>query len=136
MTNKVTKGRLRQVLIECGGVVAEVADSFGVTRQTVYNWIQKFELGDILEDAREGVYAMAQDNIFKAVKGGDLDMSKFVLTHMPTRSQKRWSSKHDVSATNVSLPISEETKRRLDALGIGVDDILRELEQMIEDEAV
>ena len=49
----VTKTELRQALQHYGGVIAKVAEAYQVTRQTVYNWIDKYHLREMVESSRK-----------------------------------------------------------------------------------
>jgi len=94
----VTKTELRQALQHYGGVIAKVAEAYQVTRQTVYNWIDKYHLREMVESSRVLMFDMAADNVFIQVENGDFEASKFVLTHMPT--PKRWSNRQELTGAN------------------------------------
>jgi len=126
---RVTKGRVRSAIQDNGGVVAAIARQFDVTRQTVYNWLDKYDLHSEIEHARADIHDVAEANIFNAVMKGDLDMSKFVLTHMPSRQKKKWSSRHEVE-TGVKL--SPEALKLLDEMGIEADTVASEFEALIQ----
>lgn len=94
----VTKTELRQALQQHGGVIAKVAEAYQVTRQTVYNWIDKYHLREMVESSRVLMFDMAADNVFIQVEKGDFEASKFVLTHMPT--PRRWSNRQELTGAN------------------------------------
>lgn len=94
----VTKTELRQALQHHGGVIAKVAEAYQVTRQTVYNWIDKYHLREMVESSRVLMFDMAADNVFIQVEKGDFEASKFVLTHMPT--PRRWSNRQELTGAN------------------------------------
>lgn len=94
----VTKTELRLALQHHGGVIAKVAEGYQVTRQTVYNWIDKYHLRELVESSRVMMFDLAADNVYQAVEKGDFEASKFVLTHMPT--PKRWSNRQELTGAN------------------------------------
>jgi len=133
---RVSKSRLREVLIEQGGVIAAVAAHFGVTRQTVYNWIAQYELDGIIDQARDAMFRVAEDNLLNAVLQGDIDTSKFVVLHMPS-SRRRWSNRTDVVTADVSaLAISEDIKQLMQENGITMSDVVKEFETLLREQLV
>lgn len=126
---RITKGRLLQAMRDNGGTVARIAEQFGCTRQTIYNNIRRFELERELEDTREAIFEIAEGNIFNAVRGGSLEMSRFVVTHMP--HQRRWSSRHELTGRDGMALFSEETRKLLDEMGITMTDVAREFETLV-----
>lgn len=129
MASKIGKKRLRQAMQENGGIVARIAEQFGVTRQTIYNWIDEYDLRAELAEARDHIFEVAEGNIFGAVHAGDLDMSKFLLTHMP--HQRRWSSRHELTGRDGAALLSAETRKLLEELGIDMTDVAREFEELV-----
>lgn len=124
---RVSAKSVRLALQAHGGNVSAVADAFDVGRQTVYNWIKRYALRDLVELSRDTMFATAEANINLAVQAGDIDASKFVLTHMPTEG--RWSSKTDVSVSPLGIP--PEIKKMLDDMGLAVDDVGTAFNEMI-----
>lgn len=110
----VTKTELRMALQTHGGVIAKVAEAYQVTRQTVYNWIDKYHLRDMVESSRVLMFDMAADNVFVAVEKGDFEASKFVLTHMPT--PRRWSNRQELTGAN-GMPLGGLPQDVLDYMG-------------------
>lgn len=121
-----------RVLQGTGGNITKAADVAKVSRQTVYTWIEKWQLHDVMDDARDTIFEMAETNIFTAVKAGDLDQSRFVLTNMPPgKNRQRWSAKTEISATVVGIPLSEETLQKLAVMGYTPDMVAAELENLL-----
>ena len=110
----VTKTELRMALQTHGGIVARVAKAYDVSRQTVYNWIDKYHLTEMVESSRKLMFDMAADNVFVAVSDGDFEASKFVLTHMPT--PRRWSNRQELTGAN-GMPLGGLPQDVLDYMG-------------------
>ena len=131
---KVGKTDLRRALDAHGGVIQQVADAYKVTRQTVYNWIDRYDLRGYVTAARKGMFEVAADNVYEAVMRGDLDSSKFVLTHMPGGSQ-RWSSKTEITGKDGEpLVLSADVLAALRAMGIEPSEAVQEFERMIREQ--
>lgn len=133
-TKKVGKTDLRRALEEHGGIISRVADAYSVTRQTVYNWIEHYELHDKVQAARKGLFDLAVDNVAKAVQEGDLEMSRFVLTHMPTTA--RWSSRSEITGKDgTPLVIAPDVMEILRGMGVQDSDLAKQFEDMIREMA-
>lgn len=87
---------IRRALIDLGGNVSAVAEHFLVTRQTVYNWIERYGLRDVVAFERSRMFELAERNIYFEVERGSFEASRFVLTHMPNAGE-RWSSRSEVT---------------------------------------
>lgn len=111
---RVSRKSVREALKAHGGIVAQVAESFDVSRQTVYNWIKEYGLRDEMEFARDTMFDIAERNVYLAVQSGDLDMSKFVLTHMP--SNTRWSNRQELTGAN-GMPLGGLPQDVLEYMG-------------------
>jgi transposase-like protein len=136
MANKVTKARAREVLAGYFGDISATARHFNVSRQTVYNWIERWNLADALDDARDNVFEMAEQNAYQRVIAGDWDASKFVLLNMPPGKRRaRWSSKTDTSVTVEGIALSPDVIALMQKLGISTSDAAREFETLIREAA-
>jgi transposase-like protein len=131
---RVGKTSVRQALETHGGVISKVAESFNVSRQTVYNWIERYELREVVERTRDMMFDLAQDNILKAVTDGDVDVSKFVLTHMPTA--RRWSSRAELTGANgTPLGLSPDVIELMRRMGVEPSEVVKEFEEMVRQQA-
>jgi hypothetical protein len=127
---RVSSNSVRKALQEHGGVVVRVAEAFRVSRQTVYSWVERYDLWWMLERARESMFDLAQDNIMQAVADGDIDCSKFVLTHMPTA--KRWSSRAEITGKDGSpLGLSADVIELMRRMGVEPSEVVKEFEEMV-----
>lgn len=124
------KAQLEQALKDHGGVVSRVAKAFGVSRQTIYNRLDHHGLRDQVEAARGYMYDLAVDNVMGALETGDLDISKFVLTHMP--NAVRWSNKTEITGANgVPLGLGADVLEMLRRLGIEPSEVVKQFEEMV-----
>lgn len=131
---RVSRKSVREALKAHGGIVAQVAESFDVSRQTVYNWIKEYGLRDEMEFARDTMFDIAERNVYLAVQAGDLDMSKFVLTHMP--SSTRWSNRQELTGANGSpLGLPADVIELMRKLNIQPEDLAVHLSELVRAEA-
>ena len=62
-----------------GGILTHVASGFGVSRQTVYNWIENDpDFKDAIKNAREVFFDLVETKIIQKVEAGDNTMLIFV----------------------------------------------------------
>jgi hypothetical protein len=135
--SKIGKLELKRAIREEAGNITRIAERFRrddgspdgkpYSRQAIYDRIRECDLWGEVERWRKNLFTMAEGNIFEAVSEGDLDLSKFVLTHFP--GGERWSSRQDVNVTGLRL--SEEGMRLLEELGIDVDVASEEFEALL-----
>lgn len=136
MASKVTKKRAQEVLTQYFGDISATARHFNVTRQTVYNWIARWELTAALDDARDHVFEMAEQNIYQLVINGDYDASKFTVLNMPPGKRRaRWSSKTDSNLNVQGVTISPDVLALIERLGLSSSDVVREFESLIREAA-
>lgn len=124
---------VRLALQEHGGNVSAVADAFGRSRQTVYNWIQRYALRDMVDLSRDTMFATAEANINLAVQAGNLEASKFVLTHMPVEG--RWSSRNELTGKDGKDLFDDELRAAMQALGIDQRAVVAEFRALMLAEA-
>lgn len=66
-----------------GGLIAPAARRLGVTRSAVYATVQRYpEVREALEDARAELLDLAESRLHKAVQGGHLGASMFILDRL------------------------------------------------------
>ena len=115
---------LRQAIREHGGLVADVARHFNTTRQTIYNWLDHYDMRDEISKSRTSMRQVAGDVIYQRLMSENMDYSydaaKFVMLHL----------KDDGSL----LSFSPEVLRYLAMQGMSVSDAVAEFEAMIREE--
>lgn len=80
------------------GNISVAAKSFGVERQTMYNWIKKDELELSLEEGRETLLDMAENKLAKNIGDGDTTSLIFFLK---TQGKKRgYIEKQEIDHTS------------------------------------
>src|SRR5690554_3647553 len=107
---RVSKRRVREVIREKFGVITQVAEALEVTRQTVYSYLDKYELWDELERDRQKLCKLAVNNIANAVESDDLETSKWVASRLGKADG--WNEKIEVEGA--VLPLSPETIRQIE----------------------
>lgn len=114
---KPGKTSLRKAIREAGGNVSDVAAFFGVTRQTVYRWLDFYQMRGDISSARGSMREIAKDVIYARLMSVDedraYDAAKFVTLHLADDGNL--------------LEISPETMLLLRKLGIKPDDVVRHL---------
>lgn len=127
---RLTRRTVREAIEAHHGNLSRVADALGSSRQTVYNYINKYRLDDAVESARNSIFDIAESNIFNAVKSGDVDVSKFVVTRMP--SARKWSSKSEIeNEFKHSFDIPDDVADKLLEMGVDPSDAVREFITLI-----
>lgn len=85
-----------------------IADNMHIDRSTLYDWKKKnSDFADILRQNKEYCDSVAEDELFKKVKDGDLGAIKFWLMN---RRSKDWKEKQDIEVTG-DLSISDVIRR-------------------------
>lgn len=120
---------LRDTIDKAGGIIAAVARHYEVERQTVYRWLDYYGMHDAIRDARDDIIDIAEANLFRAVRSGDTDVSKFVLTRLGRG--RGWGNSVEVSG----VMIPPEIVRMVEELGGDATSIVREFEAMIRAQA-
>lgn len=116
-----SKADLRKAIGEHGGIVSEIARHYGVTRQTLYNWVAKYGLRERINEARVGMRAVAADVIYQRLMDGDPDAAfeaaKFVMTHMKDDGEM--------------LALPPELIEMMSRMGISAAMVIRELSELM-----
>lgn len=103
------------------GVVAEIAKHFEVSRQTIYDWLDYYELRNELREAKHAMREVAADVVYGRLMSDDedkaYDAARFVLRNLKDDGEM--------------LPLSPEVIRWLQAHGIPLDEVARQFEQML-----
>jgi NAD(P)H-dependent flavin oxidoreductase YrpB (nitropropane dioxygenase family) len=76
----VSEARLIKALKDADGIKSHAADALGITRQTVQERIAKSpKLQRVLVEIDEALLDMAEGNLFRHLKEGDKEITKYVL---------------------------------------------------------
>jgi transposase len=134
--SKILKSDLKRAIQLDGGIVSKMAARFGVTRQTIYNRLDHYGLRGEIEKARETIYDMAVDNVVAWLDAGDPVMTRWALERYPSgnANKPRWTAKTEVTVS--SIPLSDETMRLMEALGIQAEDVAAEFEALVRMQAL
>ena len=121
---------IKDLIKDHGGVISEMARNCkqgiigkkGVSRQTIYNWIEHYDLRDECEKARVSMRMVSRDVIYQRLLTGDDDAAfeaaKFVTLHLNDSGEL--------------LYVSPETLRMLRELGVPLSSIADEIERGVQ----
>lgn len=77
---RFTKSTIKSALEKARGNISLAAEVLGVTRQTIYTYMQRYpDLVAVRADAENYVLDIAEAHLEKAILGGDMDAVKFLL---------------------------------------------------------
>lgn len=77
---KPSKKNFIQQIEGSGGLILPLAQAYGVTRKTIYDWINKNpEYKRAMEEARENLLDIAESKLLNKVTAGDQRACEFVL---------------------------------------------------------
>ena len=111
-----------EAITKSHGLVAIAARRLGVSRQAVYNMVNRHpEVNEAMTDAREELLDMAEANLFAAIAKGNLKISCWVLE----RLGKHWGYTRQFIMTpsgptvqEISEMSNEELARQLKKYGL------------------
>lgn len=120
------KTSLRAAIKEHGGLVADIARHYNVSRQTIYNWLDHYNMREELVKGRHMMRDVAKDIVYQRLFAEDddkqWDAAQFVLTRLRDDGEL--------------LSLSPVTLALLKNMGIPLADFLAEFEAMIQAEAL
>ena len=76
---RCTAKQVSEALLKSDGNLTAAASKLGVTRQAVYNYIKRFDLQHVLDDARENMGDEAVGQLHTLVRDGNLGATIFYL---------------------------------------------------------
>jgi hypothetical protein len=95
---KVTDAQIKQAITDADGVLAEVARALGVDRKTIYNRIEKSEaLQTAVEEARETLTDVAEYELGKAIRAGNMTAIIFHLKGSPNGRKRGYSERTEIT---------------------------------------
>jgi len=115
---KITKKRFKECTVDSGGVITTIANRLGVTRKSVYEYIEKNpELKEILHHEVEKILDLAERSLFSQVADKDLGATKYLLS---TKGKNRGyvekqEIEHSGNQFSVNVNIPKEVKELLNA---------------------
>lgn len=122
------KKTVRKLIEDTGGCISDMAREAksglvkkGVSRQTIYNWIDHYGLRAELEQARVSMRLVSRDVIYDRLMDEDPDRAweaaKFVTLHLNDAGEL--------------LAVSPEVMALLKQMGIPMSDVAQAFEQMV-----
>ena len=76
---RCTAKQVSEALLKRDGNLTAAASKLGVTRQAVYNYIKRYDLQGVLDQARENMVDEAVGQLHKLVRDGNLGATIFYL---------------------------------------------------------
>ena len=76
---RCTAKQVTEALLKSDGTLTAAASKLGVTRQAVYNYIKRYDLQSVIEDARENMVDEAVGQLHRLVRDGNLGATIFYL---------------------------------------------------------
>ena len=76
---KWNKEQVAEALLSCDGNLTAAAARLGVVRKAVYDYIKRYDLQSVLDDARENMVDEAVGQLHKLVRDGNLGATIFYL---------------------------------------------------------
>ena len=75
-----------KILKAKGGNVAATCETFGITRQTHYDWLENLTYKKIVEDIQESLLDFSESQLVKKIKEGD---NTCIIFHLKTKGRNR-----------------------------------------------
>jgi len=95
---KVSDAQLKKAITDADGVLSVAARALGIDRKTVYNRLEKsLELAEAVEEARESLTDVAENELGKAIRAGNLTAIIFHLKASPTGRKRGYNERMEVS---------------------------------------
>ena len=124
------KRELRKLMKDSGGTVSTMADMAGVSRQTIYNWMDHYDAWGDLESARANIVLMAETTVYESVADGDLGTSMWVLERKGRL--RGWNKQVEISGVLGQMNLSPEQMQVLERAGYSVNDVLQNFVGMLQ----
>lgn len=116
---------LRRAIYEHGGLIADIARHFDVTRQTIYNWLDHYQMRELIIQARQSMREVAKDVIYQRLMSEDenaaFEAARFVMLRLQSDGEL--------------LTLSPETLALLGRMGLDVMDVVTQFESMVREAA-
>jgi len=126
---KLTKRMVKDALEKMRGNVALTAQALGVSRQTVYSYMERYpDLRGIREDAVEYVTDIAEGHLEKMILSGDQRAVEFWLRY---RGKGRGYTLANDVKMETALQLPSDVLDVMKAHNIALADVARELEAIL-----
>ena len=117
---KIEKEALKRAINNYKGNVSDIAQSFGCTRQTIYNHLKDDEkMWTLLHDARETIIDLAESKLVKLIEQENVPAVMFALRTIGR--SRGYVEKTEIDQTQKTINIIEVPK--LDAYEPTIDEI-------------
>lgn len=132
---RISKRKFRLAVDGSKGIISVIARRLGCSRQTVYNYMERYpEFKELIDDEREEIIDLAEFKLLKHVNAGELRAILFVLESLG--KNRGWSKRTEVTgADGAALGLSPEIVALMAQLGISESDVVREFEALIRAQA-
>lgn len=113
LIKKPSNKKIIEVLEKTGGLLKPAATKLGITRQTIYEWIEREpELKEALATIRESMVDMSEGALYKQISEGN---TAAILFHLKTQGKHRGyieRSESDITSggktIRITLPTPDE----------------------------
>lgn len=107
--NRITNQRVKEAIKGSYGIMTSIAKRAGCTRRALYYFLDKPEnkdLRNIIEEEKESLLDLAENNLIKAVKSKDKNERKWsTMFILNTKGTKRcYSNRNDNTNKNYDIP--------------------------------
>jgi len=86
MKPKITKEQAIKAIEGTGGIVKQIADKLNVTRISVYNYINRYDLQDLIDQERESLIDTAETKLVQNINNND---NTAIIFFLKTQGKKR-----------------------------------------------
>jgi acyl-CoA reductase-like NAD-dependent aldehyde dehydrogenase len=101
MAERLTIAKIKEAIANADGVIAEAARTLGVSRMTIYRRIEESDdLRAAVEDAREELTDIAERELGKAIRAGNMTAIIFHLKGSPSGRKRGYSERTEITGAN------------------------------------
>jgi acyl-CoA reductase-like NAD-dependent aldehyde dehydrogenase len=101
MAERLTVAKIKEAIANADGVIAEAARALGVSRMTIYRRIEESDdLREAVEAAREELTDIAERELGKAIRAGNLTAIIFHLKGSPAGRRRGYSERVEMTGPN------------------------------------
>lgn len=123
---------LREAIEKTSGVVVALARNYEVSRKTIYTWLDHYELHDAMRDARDDVTDIAEANIIRQIRAGEVSISQWYLTNSRSGRNRGYGRRTELTgADGQPLFIPPEVQEAMRKLDLDMSEVNREFNNMI-----